>query len=189
MNRILCFLLLIIISSCNRHDKERWDDEKEYWSPLMYAIYDNDIEEFTDLINQKADVNFIAKGDNTSWKLSALDIALFMNNDVAAEKLLSTGKIRNPNDYIIGAAAEDNARNVQLLVNYGADPNKSLDNGYNALMSATSFGSIEVLECLLKNKANPNSIRNIDGATPLKFAKYNKDSVKEKLLIKYGAKK
>lgn len=189
MNKILCFFVLVIIISCNKHDKERWDDEKEYWSPLMHAVYDNDIEEFTDLINEKADVNFIAKGENTGWELTAMDIALFMNNDVAAEKLLSTGKIKNPNNYIISAAAEDNARNVQLLINYGADPNKSLENGYSALMSAASFGSIEVLECLLKNKANPNSSRNVDDITPLNYAKMNGDLAKEKLLIKYGAKK
>ncbi|WP_289659789.1 ankyrin repeat domain-containing protein [Flavobacterium panacagri] len=189
MNKILYFFFLIFIISCNIKDKERWDDEKEYWSPLMEAIYNNDSEEFTELINQNVDVNFIANGKNTRWALSALDVALFMNNDIAVEKLLNTDKIKNLNNYMILAASQNNARNVQLLINHGADPNKSLENGYSALMSASSFGSIEVVECLLKNDANPNLNRGIDNMTAIKYAEMNGDAAKVKLLIKYGAKK
>ncbi|KRB53594.1 ankyrin repeat domain-containing protein [Flavobacterium sp. Root186] len=189
MNNIFCIVFLVILSSCNTRDKERWDDEKQYWSPLMNAIYDNNTEEFIGLINQNADVNFISKGENTNWELTALDVSLFMNNDIAVEKLLATGKVINLNDYMIRAASENNARSVQLLIDHGADPNKTLENGYNALMSASSFGSIEVLECLLKNKANPNLHRSIDEMTPLKCAKINGDSGKISLLINYGAKK
>lgn len=189
MNKILCIFFLIILNSCDIHDKEKWDDEKEYWSPLMHAIYDNDTKEFITLINQNTDVNFIANGKNTRWALNALDVALFMNNDIAVENLLATGKINNLNDYMIQAASESNARNIQILINHGADPNTSLENGYNALMSASSFGSIEVLECLLKNNANPNLNRAIDEGTALKYAKMSGNSAKVKLLLKYGAKK
>jgi ankyrin repeat protein len=87
-------------------------------------------------------------------------------------------------------ACQGNSANiVQLLLQYGADPNTRSENGYSILMAASSFGSVEVLECLLKNKANPNLTRNIDDMTALKLAKTaNGDSEKEKLLIKYGAK-
>lgn len=189
MTRILCVFFLIILGSCIRQDKEKWDDEKEYWSPLMHAVYDNDTEEFIDLIDKNADVNFISKGENTNWELTALDVSLFMNNDIAVEKLLATGKVKNLNNYMIRAASEINARSIQLLIDRGADPNKSLENGYNALMSASSFGSFEVLECLLKNNANPNFSRKIDKMTALKLAEMKGNMAKVELLLKYGAKK
>ncbi|MBE8724694.1 ankyrin repeat domain-containing protein [Flavobacterium hungaricum] len=185
--KIICFFIFIFLSSCSIRDKEKWDDEKEYWSPLMHAVYNNDSEELIELINRNADVNFIAKGENTGWELTVLDVALFMNNNLAAEKILSTGKVKNINDYMIRAASEDNEKTIQLLIDHGADPNASLENGYTALMSASSFGSIEVLNCLLKNKANPNLKRRIDQMTALELAETNGDAAKVKLLLKYGA--
>jgi ankyrin repeat protein len=56
-------------------------------------------------------------------------------------------------------------------------------------MSASSFGSTKVLECLLKNGANPNKTRFIDGMSALMFATMNAEPEKVKLLLNYGAKK
>ncbi|WP_416233867.1 ankyrin repeat domain-containing protein [Faecalibacter sp. LW9] len=56
-------------------------------------------------------------------------------------------------------------------------------------MNAASFGSVEIVECLLNNGAKVNQKRDVDGITPLMFATINGDVKKVKFLLAYGADK
>jgi ankyrin repeat protein len=169
--------------------KERWDDNKKDWSPLMLAIYNGQIDKVNNLIEQNVDINFITPGTNSNWRLTALEVAIRKDNDVAVEKLLSTNKISKPETYLMTACGQKSAKTVQLLIKYGAKPNDTLENGYSVAMMAASFGSLEVLECLLKNGANLKQTRKVDGMTILMFAAFNGDSKKVKLLLDFGADK
>jgi len=80
-------------------------------------------------------------------------------------------------------------KNVELLIKYWARVNDTLDNGYSMLMYASSFGSYEILDYLLKNGAKVNQTRKTDGMTPLMFAAFKGEPKKVALLLKYGANK
>jgi uncharacterized protein len=87
------------------------------------------------------------------------------------------------------AAGYRSLKVVELLVSYGANINYTYDNGYSVLMKATCFGTLEILEYLLKQKADPNKIRDVDGITALMFAVSIGDAQKVLLLLGYGADK
>ena len=155
----------------------------------MLAIYNGQIDKVNKLIAQNVDINFITPGTNSNWRLTALEVAIRKDNDVAVEKLLSTKKISKPETYLMTACGQKSAKTVQLLIKYGAKPNDTLENGYSDAMMAVSFGSLKVLECLLKNGANLKQTRKVDGMTILMFAAFNGDAKKVKLLLDFGADK
>lgn len=188
--RILFVFLFFTLISCTKSGcKDRWDNSRDGWSPLMLAIYNDDPDDYTKLIEQNVDLNFVSESPNTNWNLTAIEVAIFKDNDSAVKKLLLTGKISNPEKYFMQACGQNSASTVDLLIKYGANPNEILDNGYSVLMMSASFGSLEVLESLLKNGANPNQKRNTDGMTALMLATSNGEPKKVKLLLEYGAKK
>jgi ankyrin repeat protein len=187
--RIIYTFLFFALISCTNSGKEKWDDCRDGWSPLMDAIYNDETEEFTELINKNVDVNFVSESKNSNWHLTAIEIAIFKENDFAVKKLLSTNKVSHPEKFLMLACGGENAKIVRLLIEYGANPNETLDNGYSVVMMASSFGSTKVLECLLKNGANPNN-RNLDKSmTALMYATSNSEPEKVKLLLNFGAKK
>ncbi len=189
MKRLLLLIIIPLICSSAFAHKERWDENRDSWSPLMVTIYNNQITAYLELIKQGADVNFISGNENTGWKLTALDIALRKNNEIAVKALLNTSKVSTPEKYMMTASSQNSALNVELLIKYGANPNETLDNGYSVLMNAASFGSREVLEVLLKHGAKTNQKRNVDGITALMLAAFKGEPQKVKLLLKYGANK
>jgi len=189
MKGAFLLILFTLTSLTTFAHKERWDDNKNDWSPLMIAIYNDQKDKVTDLISQNVDVNFITPGTNSNWRLTALDVAIRKDNEFAVEKLLLTNKISKPESFMMTASGQKSAKTIELLIKYGANPNDTLANGYSVLMMAASFGSFEVLECLLKNGAKVNQTRNFDGITPLMFAAFNGDVKKVKLLLDYGANK
>ena len=165
--------------------KDRWDDNKKDWSELMVAIYNGQTEIFTKLIRQGVDINF----ETTETNLTALEVAIRKENEVAVKILLETQKIKNVQSYLMTACAQQNVSNVNQLIKYGADPNLTLSNGYSALMSAASFGSYEIVETLLKQGAEINHQREVDGITALMLATFNGEIQKVKLLLRYNASK
>jgi ankyrin repeat protein len=184
----LSLLFILTFISAFAH-KEKWDDNKTDWSPLMLAIYNGQTEKITDLINQDIDVNFITPGTNSDWCLTALEVAIRNDNEFAVERLLLTNKIYKPESFMMTACGQKSAKTIELLIKYGANPNDTLENGYSVLMMAASFGSFGVLESLLKNCANVKQTRKVDKMTPLMFAAFNGDVKKVKLLLDYGADK
>lgn len=186
MKKTLLLLFFIVSTLTTFAHKEKWDDNKTNWSELMLAIYNEQTNIFTKLISDGVDVNFVTTG---SWKLTALDVAIRKDNEEAANALLSTNKVKQPEDVFMTACGQKSVKNVELLIKYGANVNDTLDNGYSMLMYAASFGSYEILDRLLKNGAKVNQIRKVDGMTPLMFAAFNGELKKVALLLKYGANK
>ena len=189
MKKILLILLLFFLNAICFANIERWDEIKKEWSPLMIAIYKNHLKETIILIKNGADVNFETPGIERSRKLTAIEIAIFKENDVALSILLHTNKIVHAEKFIFTAADQNNPRIINLLILYGAKANDTLENGYSPLMAAASFGSNEVLECLLKYGANVKQTRQVDGITALMLAAFNGHLQKVKLLLSYKADK
>ena len=189
MKGAFLLILFTLTSLTTFAHKERWDDNKNDWSPLMLAIYNDQKDKVTDLISQNVDVNFITPGTNSNWRLTALDVAIRKDNEFAVETLLLTNKISKPENFMMTACGQKSAKTIELLIKYGANPNDTLENGYSVLMMAASFGSFGVLESLLKNGAIVKQTRKVDGMTPLMFAAFNGDVKKVKLLLEYGADK
>lgn len=189
MNKIFILLFFAFTSLTTFAHKTKWDDNKTSWSPLMLAIYNGNTDKFTKLIEQNVDVNFITPGTNNNWRLTALDVAIRKDNEVAVKKLLLTKKISKPGTYLMIACGQKSALIIDLLIKYGANPNDTLENGYAVSMMAASFGSYEVLDELLKHGANVEQTRKVDGMTTLMFAASNGDLKKVKLLLDNGADK
>jgi len=187
MKNLVLILFLFTSLSTSAH-KEKWDDNKQNWSPLMLAIYKGETKEFKKLIEKNVDVNYKTNSKNSNWNLTPLDIAIRKNNEIAVSSLLLTNKILHPEKYLMTAAAQNSVEIINLLIKYGANPKETLENGYSVLMMATGFGSQEVFECLLKNGADPNQAKS-NGMTVLMLAAYDSKMEKIKLLLKYGAKK
>lgn len=186
--RNLVTTLFLFTSILTFAHKEKWDDNKENWSPLMSAIYNNQTQKFQKLIAKNANVNYVTKSKDSNWNLTPLEVAIRVNNEVAVNSLLLTNKILHPEKYLMIAAGGNSVKIIELLIKYGANPKETLENGYSVLMMSTGFGSNEVFECLLKNGANPNQAKT-NGMTDLMFAAYDSKTEKIKLLLKYGAEK
>jgi ankyrin repeat protein len=185
--KITLLLSLFIVSTLTSFaHKERWDENKNDWSKLMLAIYKGQTEEYTKLIANRTDVNFTTNG---SFKLTALEVAIRKNNEGAVKALLETNKIKDPQKSFMTACGGESAKNVELLIKYGANANDTLANGYSMVMYSASFGSHEVMDCLLTHGAKVTQTRKIDGMTPLMLAAYSGDPKKVALLLKHGANK
>jgi len=165
--------------------KEKWDENKEDWTPLMCVIYYGCSDCRDEFINQNIDINEISK----TKKMTALDVAIKIQDTESVNALLKTGCISDINKYIIDACFGKNVDIVELLIQYGADPNNSLANNYSPLMGAASFGSKEIMMLLLNHKVNIDQERTVDGITALILAAHNGDIDKVKLLLEAGANK
>jgi len=154
----------------------------------MLAIYDHQTTTVKKLVRENVDLNYISKTKNNSWQLTALEVAIRIDDADTVNLLLATKKIAPLGKAFMVACGQDNEQIVELLIGYGANPNEELPNGYSASMMAINFGSIKILEALLKNGVNPNHKKS-GGMTLLMFAAYNCHLEKAKLLLKNGAKK
>ena len=184
--RSLALTIFLFTSFLTFAHKEKWDDNKDGWSPLMNTIYNGKTKEFQKLIAKNANVNYVAKSKDSNWNLTPMEVAVRVNNEVAVNSLLLTNKIFHPEKYLMIAAGGNSVKIIELLIKFGANPKETLENGYSVLMMATGFGSNEVFECLLKNGANPNQAKT-NGMTVLMLASYDSQTKKIKLLLKYGA--
>lgn len=82
------------------------------------------------------------------------------------------------------AIQSNNIKDVELLLDKGADPNAYDDDSDNVLVNAARYASLDCMKVLLQKKANPN-LRNKFGQTPLMFC--TQDIDKMKMLLHYGA--
>lgn len=184
MKKTILFILILI--SLSFIHKEKWDDNKEDWTPLMFAIYNGRAEEFNNLINNGVDVTYRIK---TSWKLNALNIAVKKNNFEAVKSLVLTKKFKKLQDYFEDACGEKSKLIVDFFINKGVNVNNYTENGHTNLMTACSFGTLEIVESLIKNGAELNHRREVDGITALMLAASNGQLKKVELLLKSGANK
>jgi ankyrin repeat protein len=170
MKGTLLLILFTLMSPDTCANKEKWDSNREDWSPLMLAIYNEQIEDVKNLIGQNVDVNFVTSGVNSRWHLTALEVAIRKEYDSVIEILLLTTRISEPETYLMIACGQRSAKTVELLIKYGANPNDTLENGHSVSVMAASFGSFEILGCLLRNGSNCKQTRKVDGITILMFA-------------------
>ena len=87
---------------------------------------------------------------------------------------------------LIQAADNDDIIRVRELLNQGADPNIRDIDGDTALIKATSWNHIEIVELLLDNETDPN-IPDRFGSTALMIASYRGLTEMVRLLLNRGA--
>ena len=186
MKKHIVFIVCVLHALNIFATKERWDDTKNDWTPLMCAIYYNQTDLRDSLIHAGVDVNERSR----KRELTALFVAIKKQDIGSVKVLLETNHVSDVNDgYIYTACSNQDANIVQLLIEYGANPDTVRQNGYTPLMAAASFGSAEVVELLLKCNVNMNQQRTVDGITALRLATYGGYINKVKLLLEYGADK
>ncbi len=186
-NLILIIFLLTSISTFAHGDK--WDANKVGWSKLMLLIYNGKTKDFIKLIKQNVDINYVNPNkQENELQLTALDVAIRIDNQQAIKALIETNKVSRLNESLHTAAGAQRASTIELLIKHGANPNYANEFGHSVLMYATSFGSNEVIECLVKKGANINQARS-NGMTALMLAGYGSNIEKIRLLIKLGAEK
>ena len=188
MKKLLAGILLFLSLSNFAH-KERWDENKKDWSPLMMAIYNGQTAKFNELIDSGVDINYKTPAKNSNWQLTALEVAIRKDNETAVNALLRTSRIYMPETFLMTACAQQSVSNVNQLIKYGANPCDTLENGYSVLMMAAGFGSYEIMETLLTQGANTKQTRKVDGRTALMIAASNGQIKKVRLLMHYGADK
>lgn len=169
--------------------KDRWDAHKDNWSELMLAVYKGNTKKVNELINSGVDLNYVAKKERFEFQLTALEVALRKENEIAVKLLLATNKIAHPKTLIYVACSYNSVSNVEMIIKHGGNPNDTLQKsnyGWSAFIMAINFGSNEVVEYLLKHGANVNQN---DGGTPLMYAVSRGYVEKVRLLLAYGADK
>jgi ankyrin repeat protein len=91
---------------------------------------------------------------------------------------------------LVSAVRVGNPDVVNVLLEYGADPNKPSDGGMSPLHFAAQWGYADVAETLIKHGAQVNA-RDVFGATPLHYAASRgypeKNSAVIKVLLENGA--
>ena len=185
MRKYVVFILCVLCAINVFAKKERWDERRDDWTPLMRAIYYNQTALRDSLIYTGVDVNEKSKRGG----MTALTVAIKKQLIESVKVLLETNHITNVNEYIFTACSEQDADIVKLLIEYGANPDSVQQNGYTPLMAAVSFGSIEIVELLLESKVNINQQRTVDGMTALMLATYGGHIEKIKLLLRFRADK
>jgi ankyrin repeat protein len=187
MKKILAIFLALFVINNLSADKDRWDDDKSNWSELMLAIYYKNNTKVRQLIHNNIDVLYNAGG---TLDLTAMDIAIYQENDIALSELLKTGKIINKNKYLNLACNFNNKQIIKYLCDFGADINYIDERGYNSIMYATSFSTIEIMNFLIEQNVDVNLGRRPgDGATALILAIYSSNIEKIEILLKAGADK
>ena len=83
------------------------------------------------------------------------------------------------------AAAKGKTEALQLLLQYGGDPNIANQNGQTPLCLAAYFGKAEVVQLMLQYGGDPNRADN-DGDTPVYVATVYDNFETLQLLLKYG---
>ena len=184
MKKYVIFIVCILHTISVFPIKEKWDDRKDDWTPLMCAIYYNQTTLRDSLIRIVVDVNKKSK----RFGINALSVAIKIQEFESVKVLLETDCITNVNEYMFTACSNQDANIVKLLIDYGAKPDTVWQNGYTLLMAAVSFGSIEIMELLLESNVNKDQQRTVDGITALRLALFHGID-KVKLLLEYGADK
>lgn len=188
MKKILIIFLVVFITSFTYLDKEPWDYDKSKWSPLMLAVYYNDLSKVKTLIIEQEDL--IAYRINKAWTLDALVIAIKKNNLSIVKVLIATDEFNQNFDvYFHLTCRQKNALVVGYFIEQGADVNQYSENGHSHLMSACMSGTVDIVECLISNGAEINHQRKVDGMTALMYATLNGNVDTVELMISYGVDK
>jgi ankyrin repeat protein len=152
---------------------------------LNEAIQKKDTVLASKLISQGSDPN--QKDENgttllmTASRFSEVDIARFLINHGATINQPRSPKGRT--NLMVACAYYSGINMVQLLVEKGADVNLTADDGSTALMLASAFEKLDVVNFLLAHGANA-SMKDKAGKTALDFAASGKVEDRMKTSIK-----
>lgn len=124
--------------------------------PLIYAIANKNLEMVADLL---------AAGSDVKSKLTRED---------------------KPYSLLFMPALHNNGSILRQLLEHGADPDLSDDQGWTALMMAAELGNTDAVRALLEADANPH-LRNNAGATAWMIANAHGNQATSKLLAAAGA--
>lgn len=185
--------------------------DNDGWTALMAASYHGQFGIMEFLIENGADVNIAENNDNTALifasSLGHFEIVKFLvenGADINAENKdgkTALDKAEEENveikEFLISAGAKyarplikfvqigDLDKIKECLAN-GIDVNEKDNDGWTALMFASSNGDLEIVKLLLTKGANVN-IKDNDGRTALMYASYNGYFEIVKCLINNGA--
>ena len=131
-------------------------------TPLIFAAYS--LEKTRLLVEKGADVNATANDSSTPlWVAAGAD-----GNETTVRYLLQEGA--NPKaihdleeDYLVRAAAHQNAGVLGLLVEKGLDPHHAMSTGDTALSESYRFGPNQKAALLLAKGADPNAANTFAG--------------------------
>ena len=124
--------------------------------------------------------------------LTLLQLAVLLDSIELVQDILKYGanvNIENQfglQDSVLHSAAElGNAKIVQLLIDAGADIEKTNSDQQTALHSAVLGDHLEVVELLLKNNANANT-QDRQGTSPLHYSAYQGNLRMSEMFVKHG---
>lgn len=155
---------------------------------LMFAAQENKCSIINILLENGADINKSNLNGNTALMFAATEghtdavQCLLVNPNITINQQNKAGITA-----LILAVTVDNCSNINVLLENGADINKSTLNGNTALIRAVDEENSNGVQCLLND---PNIIidqQNKHGETPLLLAIYKKNKVIIKQLLDAGA--
>ena len=151
---------------------------------LMLAIITNNPDLTATLLKAKTDVNI-----QDVYGVTALSLASFKGNLKIVEQLIAYKADPNlcSNEGISPLHAASNRDIAEVLLKGGASPNVvSGPNAVTPLHEACATGRVDIVQLLLRNNANPNTL-NSSGLTPLCVAAVNGHVEIVDILLKAGA--
>lgn len=161
--------------------------DNDNWTALAHATYHGNKNCIKLLIDKGADPNYVA---NNAYPPIFISIEIRDKNTL--NFLLKNGANPNINKNsrppLIRAIFQEDIDSVDLLIEFGANVNYNSKSNHSVLSSAVLKGNSEIIEKLLRNKANPNiemGSRNKETAVFWAAKHHEIDTLK--LLIKYGA--
>ena len=128
--------------------------------------------------NEKGEITLLRAAFDGDYKQCVMFLDRFNDPDVVS---VSTGQTA-----LMSAAMWGHTEICELLLEHGANPNKTNKYGRTALMTAVNATKFEVCELLLRNGADTNICEG-DGTTSLLHASWTGDFEMCKLLLKEGA--
>ena len=162
-------------------------------SLLMHAIYESNFDVAKLLLQQGQNVNYKCKHG-----MNALLVAIQMKNQKCVEMLVR--KKAHVNEIctitvdattemditpLIVACQLNSVLIAEILINAGADVNRKIPNGINALMVATDNNNIDCVKLLLEYSATPNTEQG--SQSPLMLAAMNANAQCIKMLIQHNS--
>jgi len=119
--KYILLLLCLLTFQQEKPEKWVWDKDKSNWSPLMMAVYYDDIEEVKKMIEDGADLNYITPNHNS---INALMVAIYKNDLKMVEVLLETGDFKHLQSYFTLASRGENPMLIDYFISKGAQVNE-----------------------------------------------------------------
>lgn len=169
-----------------------WGGSYQAYTPLMIAVYKNNIQAVKMLIDSNANIFAEGGSDNEN----SLEIAISKGYSEIFQILLDAGAIIDfdtANLILSVSAKNGDQKMLENAIKSGADVNFTVYGTMSSLMLASKRGYLNIVKKLIDNKANVNlKMSELEGSdsgmTALLFAaKYSKSCIVDEL-VKAGAK-